>query len=328
MKRFEPNKNAGAGEAARRTAAVPPQAALAPGVRTTAEPTLSGGDLVITDGEFEIFRELVRAHTGIALSPYKRYLLQARLGKRLRAVGCRSFTEYHRALVEDTTGAELAHFINAITTNKTDFFREEHHFRFLRETWGPLKLTRSRRAGDRTVRFWSAGCSSGEEAYSLAITLLEALGPTGWDLRILASDIDTDVLARGAEGVYAQDQVAPVPPPLVARYFLRGRGADAGSVRVRPEIQRLIAFRRINFLDEPWPIRTRFDGVFCRNVLIYFDRPTQQHILGRLVAFLKDDGLLFLGHSESAQGLLPGLQNVGNTIYQWVGSRLPADTGR
>jgi chemotaxis protein methyltransferase CheR len=273
----------------------------------------------LTGGEFEVFRALVRARTGIALTPQKRLLLQSRLAKRLRALGLATFTEYHEHLtLRDPHGEEMVHFVNAVTTNKTEFFREPHHFDYLREQWAPLKRRRTRRAGDRVLRFWSAACSTGEEAYSLAMTLLEALGEPGhgWDLRILASDIDTDVLAHAAAGTYGLEQVAPIAPALRARYLLRGRGASAGLARVRPVLRELTVFRRISLLDEPWPIRTRFDAIFCRNALIYFDRPTQARILERLVGFLKDDGLLILGHSETVHGLGLDLAPVGNTIYR------------
>jgi chemotaxis protein methyltransferase CheR len=277
-----------------------------------------GDGFGLTDREFEAFRALVHTHTGISLSPHKRQLLQARLGRRLRALGLTSFAGYRRHLTErDPTGTELGYFINAITTNKTDFFREAHHFRYLAEQWIPAVKARAARTGDRTIRIWSAGCSSGEEPYTIAMTVRDALGlMTGWDVRILASDLDTDVLARAEAGIYSTEQVAPIPPALLARHFLRGRGANAGRVRARPELRALVSFRRINFMDARWPIRSGLDVVFCRNVLIYFDRPTQQRILERFLQLLKPDGLLVLGHSESVHGLLTRVQHLGNTMYR------------
>ncbi len=272
----------------------------------------------ITDHEFGLFRNLVYAKTGITLGPQKRHLLHARLGKRLRALGMASFGEYYDHLTTCDPGQEeLERFINALTTNKTDFFREPHHFRYLAEVWAPAMRARAARTHRRSLRLWSAACSSGEEPYSLAMTLRDALGPSldGFDLRILASDIDTDVLARAAAGVYSRTQVAPVPEALLERHFLKGVGANAGLVRVRPELRALITFRRINLLDDVWPIRARLDVIVCRNVLIYFDRPTQQRLLQRLAALLEDDGLLILGHSESLYGLLDGFRHHGNTIY-------------
>jgi chemotaxis protein methyltransferase CheR len=241
--------------------------------------------------------------------------VRARLARRLQELGLTTFAEYHTRLLADDTGGELTRFINAMTTNKTEFFREAHHFDYLRTRWLPARGP-CRRAADRHIRVWSAGCSTGEEAYTLAITLLDALdGRDAWDLRILASDIDTEVLAHAAEAIYPMEQVAPVPNAMIPRYFLRGTGTQEGFVRVKPAVQSLVTFRRINFIEEPWPIRTRFDVIFCRNVLIYFDRPTQQRILSRLVLQLKDDGLLFLGHSESVLGF-DGLAPVGPTVYR------------
>ena len=288
---------------------------------------MSVPEIVITDREFARLRELIYTHAGIALAPCKRYLVQARLGRRLRELGLSTFADYHERLVGDASGAELTCFINAMTTNKTDFFREPHHFEHLASKW----LASRAPGAPQRLRFWSAACSTGEEPYTLAITLLDALaGGAGWDIRILASDIDTDVLARAADGIYTAEQVAPVPQPLLRRYFLRGTGPRAGSVRVGPAARDLVTFRRINFLDEPWPIRARFDAIFCRNVLIYFDRPTQQRVLARLIACLAENGLLFLGHSESAHGLVEGLRAVGPTIYQRMPTEdsCPAPAGR
>jgi chemotaxis protein methyltransferase CheR len=295
------------------------------GARDGPGPSAPGWDVGLSDHEFEVFRELVYAQTGITLTPHKRALLQARLGRRLRALGLTSFTAYHRLLTkEDPAGDELGRFINAITTNKTDFFREAHHFRYLAEEWLPALRARAARGGSRSIRIWSAGCSTGEEPYSIAMTVWDGLGPTvGFDVKILASDLDTEVLGRAANGVYTLDQTAPIPQPVLARHFLRGRGEQAERVRVRPELRSLIVFRRINFLDDPWPIRSRLDIIFCRNVLIYFDRPTQQRVLERFLGLLKEDGLLFLGHSESAYGLLGGVKHVGNTMYRRIPAAVP-----
>ena len=280
----------------------------------------------LSDKEFEIFRALVYAHTGISLSESKRPLLQARLTRRLRALGLATFSEYHRVLTErDSSGEELGRFVNAITTNKTDFFREPHHFRHLAEEWVPAAKARAAQSGGRAIRIWSAGCSTGEEPYSIAMTIREALGTAaGWDVKILASDLDTDVLARAEAGVYSVEQAAPIPPAMLSRHFLRGRGADAGRVRVRPELRSLITFRRINFLDARWPIRGQLDIIFCRNVIIYFDRPTKQRVLQRFLGLLKDDGLLILGHSESVYGLLDGVKHLGNTMYRRTTTGGPA----
>lgn len=275
-----------------------------------AESTISGQ-------EFQLIQRLVKEHTGIALSEHKRSLVASRLGKRLRALKLESFRRYYDYLVGESGATELENFVNAMTTNKTDFYRERAHFDFLQREVIPNWKARAARTGERRVRIWSAGCSTGEEAYTIALTLCEGLGSLlSWDIRILASDIDTDVLAHAAEGVYSRERAADVPTPLLQRYFLQGRGDSAGFVKVGREIRSLVTFRRINFQDDPWPIHTSFDCIFCRNVIIYFDKPTQHHLLGRFAGYLKDDGHLFLGHSESLHGISDCFAFLHNTIYR------------
>ena len=287
-----------------------------PSVSTRSSPVASvPRDL--SDREFETFRALVAAHTGIALGPNKRVFLQARLGKRLRALGLPTFTEYRRVLAEqDPHGEELIRFVNAVTTNRTTFYREAQHFAYLAEQWGPAALGTDTRGGPRVARIWSAGCSTGEEPYTIAMALADALGATSaWTLRILASDINTDALTHAAAGTYGLDDIGQIPRAVLTRHFLRGVGPNAGLVRLRPALRDLVTFRRINLLEERWPIQAPFDVIFCRNVLIYFNRPTQQRVLARLVGFLKIGGVLVLGHSEGVHGMVGGLRHVGNTIY-------------
>ena len=271
----------------------------------------------LSSPEFEAFRALIVARTGIALGPHKRALLQARLGTRLRALGLATFGDYRRLLVEqDPEGDELAHLVNAVTTNKTEFYREARHFTYLAQQWVPEALERAARDGQRIIRIWSAGCSSGEEPYTIAMTLADALPQAaGWSLRILASDINTEVLSRAAAGIYRVDDVRPIPRAVLRRHFLRGRGTQAGLVRIRSELRRLVRFRSINLIEDGWPIDTPFDLIFCRNVLIYFDRSTQQRVLERLVGCLKEGGRLILGHSEGVHGMARGLRHAGSTIY-------------
>jgi chemotaxis protein methyltransferase CheR len=280
----------------------------------------------ITDREFGEFRTLIHRTAGIALGPEKRALLCARLGRRLRHLRYATFTEYLEHLRDrDPAGQELARMINAVTTKKTDFFREGHHFAFLRDTvLGPLVAPGY--AGPRRLRIWSAACSSGEEPYSIAFTVLERLGSLlGWDVKILASDIDTDILASAQEGRYVRDRLAGIAPGLLERYMTRDPCTDVHQVR--QSVRDLIAFRRINFHDAGWPIRTSFDAVFCRNVLIYFDRAMQREMIGRLMGFVKPLGFLFLGHSESALGMRAGLRRVGNTVYQRVEAASTTERG-
>lgn len=272
----------------------------------------------LTEREFQLFSELIRTQAGINLGEHKRQLLRARLAKRLRAHGFSTFEQYYDHLMHhDAKGEEMLRMVNCITTNKTEFFREPHHFDFLRDRWTPWVTAGARRNNTRKVRVWSAGCASGEEPYSIAIALREALTTThGLDVRILASDIDTEVLGRAGEGIYPMDQVSAVPRPLLARYFLRGTGRFEGLVKVRGELRDLVVFRRINLLEDPWPTRCRFDAIFCRNVMIYFDRATQRKLVERFAAALVEGGCLFVGHSESLFGLTEELEFIQNTIYR------------
>jgi len=281
-------------------------------------PPLPGLRDGLSDHEFHTFRTLVATHCGIALGPHKRALLQARLGRRLRTLGLTTFAEYHRILVQDDPhGEELVHFINAVTTNKTEFYREAHHFAYLAEEWAPALIARASRGGERSVRIWSAGCSTGEEPYTIAMTVADALSHAGpWSVRILASDIDTEVLARAESATYSIEAAAGIPPAALKRHFLRGIGTSLGLMRARPELQSLVTFRRINLMEGQWPLGAPLDVIFCRNVLIYFDRPTQQRVLERLAKSLKDDGVLVLGHSEGMLGTMQRLQHVGHTIYR------------
>ncbi|MCZ7626127.1 MAG: chemotaxis protein CheR [Candidatus Methylomirabilota bacterium] len=281
-------------------------------------------EVTISDQEFRLFQDLVKAHTGIALTEHKRNLVCSRLGKRLRTLRLTSFQRYYDYLCAETGQAELEHFVNAITTNKTDFYREQPHFDFLAQELVPAWKTRAARTGERRIRIWSAGCSTGEEPYTIAITLRQAMDNLlGWDVRILASDIDTEVLVRAAQGVYTADRVAEIPKPTLERYFRRGKGAHEGLVQVAPEARNPVTFRRINLQEEPWPIRTHFDCIFCRNVIIYFDKPTQHRLMERFAAYLTDDGHLFLGHSESLYGMGDQFLPLRNTIYRKREERKP-----
>jgi len=267
----------------------------------------------ISDKEFRYLRDLIYAHTGIALSDHKRALLCARLARRLRRHGLSSYSEYYELLTErDPYGRELMEMINAITTNKTEFFRELHHFQFLGEHVFPAL----RAAHHRRVRIWSAATSTGEEAYSLGMTACESLPIAEYDIKILASDIDTSVLECAAEGIYSVEAVRRIPEALRARYFLRGTRTNDGFVRVKPALQSLIRFRRLNLIDESWPMHGPFDAIFCRNVFIYFDKDTQRRLVQRFAAMLQPGGHLMLGHAETIHGFDHILHMVGHSIYR------------
>jgi len=267
-----------------------------------------------TDRDFRCLQRLVARHTGITLSPAKRDMLYSRLARRLRALGLRRFKEYCSLLQEDGHGEELRHFTNAVTTNLTAFFREPHHFDYLREEFLPAMM--ERRAQVRRLRIWSAGCSTGEEPYSIAITLADAVPPE-WDVRILATDLDSNVLDRARRGIYSEERTAEVPERLKRKWFLRGRGENRDKVRVRRELRDMIRFRQLNLMHE-WPMRGPFDAIFCRNVIIYFDKPTQSRLMDRFADILADDGRLFLGHSETLYRVTDRFQLLGRTIYRKV----------
>jgi chemotaxis protein methyltransferase CheR len=279
----------------------------------------------ISDAEFASIRELIYREAGISLSASKRALVCSRLAKRLRELGLATHAEYLDYLENrDPTGAERQEMINCLTTNKTDFFREPHHFDFLREVVFPHLEERAAQGGPRQLRIWSAACSMGDEPYSIAMEAMEYPGfARGWDIRILASDISTRVLRTAQLGVYPLERIAPITVDRRNKYFLRGSGRLKGFCRVRPELKRLIAFRQLNLMDGSWPIQTDFDVIFCRNVIIYFDEPTQRDVLEKLSRRLRRGGHLILGHSESPHWLSEMLSPLGQTIY-----RNPADEKR
>jgi chemotaxis protein methyltransferase CheR len=280
----------------------------------------SGTSFSLTRKEFLLFKDLIYKDAGISLSDAKMQLVESRLSKRLRACHVSTYMEYYQLLMNgDSKGEERLRMINSLTTNKTDFFREQHHFEYLRSTVFPAIEQRARETGERKIRIWSAACSTGEEPYTLAMTVLDHFGPTsfhGWDIRILASDVDTDVLAHAQKGVYPSDRVADVPRDALRKHFLKTSKQPDAPLQVRPELQELITFRRINFVEPTWPIQTAFDIIFCRNVMIYFDEPTQDRLLTRFSAQLKPEGHLFIGHSESILRLDDLYQSLGNTIYR------------
>ena len=273
----------------------------------------------INDDEFDAFRQLIYRETGISLNNGKRALVCSRLSKRLRALQLDTFLDYYAYLLRnDTDGVELQQMINCITTNKTEFFREPHHFDFLRTTIFPEAQARATHGGTRRLRVWSAGCSMGHEPYSLAITLLEAMGAArGWDIRILASDIDTNVLDIASRGVYDLDELQSIPEDLKRKYFLRGTGRWEGTALIRPAVQRLITFRRINLTEDAWPIQTQFDLILCRNVIIYFNQATQQRLFEHFRQHLKTGSHLMLGHSENMPSTPLGYRSLGGTIYRY-----------
>ena len=265
-----------------------------------------------TDKDFNFIQKVVHEHAGIVLSEAKRNMVYSRLARRLRELKLQKFSDYLELLERDESG-ELGQFINAMTTNLTAFFREPHHFEYLTDTVIPEV---AKRPGPRKLRIWSAGCSTGEEPYTLAMTLQEATnGLQGWDARILATDLDTKVIATGKQGVYREDRIEGIDRHRAQRWFLKGKGAKSGMVRVSRELQEMIAFRQLNLLKE-WQHRGPFNVIFCRNVVIYFDKDTQRKLFDRYADMMHDDGYLFIGHSESLFKVTDRFELIGNTIYR------------
>ncbi len=271
-------------------------------------------DSKLGEREFAFLAELIKRHTGIVLGANKREMLHARLAKRVRKLGLTGFPEYC-ALIAGPDGAEeLRHALNAVTTNLTRFFREPHHFQHLSEVALP-RLVASRAAEGRRLRLWSAGCASGEEPYSMAMALHSALPDIErWDARILATDIDTTMVERGREGVYDAVQAETVPEELRRRYLAPIPVAPR-RIAVADCLRPLVAFKPLNLLG-PWPMKGPFDVIFCRNVVIYFDRDTQARLFERFADILADDGFLYIGHSESLFSLTRRFELIGRTVHR------------
>lgn len=280
----------------------------------TARPSLER-EFAYTDRDFQFFRELAYAQAGITLADVKRDMVYSRLARCVRRLGLPDLTAYADYLRTEPH-EELGHFVNAITTNLTAFFREPHHFEHLEQEVLP-GLLQERREGGR-VRLWSCAASTGEEPYSIALTLHHALRACpGVDAKILASDIDSDVLAQAAAGIYAEERIEPVPSHLRRGSFLRGAGRARGKVRIQPAVASLLTFRQVNLLA-PWPMKGKFDAIFCRNVVIYFDTPTKRTLFDRLADLLQPPGLLYIGHAESLHQITDRFELVGRSIYRKI----------
>ena len=259
-----------------------------------------------TRQDFERVRRFIRDSAGIALAEGKQEMVYSRLARRLRATGSGSFQGYLDRLEQSPDAQEWQSFTNALTTNLTSFFRESHHF--------PVLAAHAR--GRPAMTVWCSASSTGEEPYSIAMTLCEAYGSLTPPVKILATDIDTEVLSVASAGVYQEERVSSLTRERLQRYFLRGRGGQHGRVRVRDELRALVEFRPLNLLARDWQISGSFDAIFCRNVMIYFDKPTQRQILSRFVPLMKPDALLFAGHSENFLYVSDALRLRGKTVYE------------
>ena len=265
-------------------------------------------EFVFTARDFERVRQLIYDHAGISLNASKQDMVYSRLARRLRATGIDNFKNY-LVLLESNNSVEWEAFANSLTTNLTSFFREPHHFPLLAKHVVKHK-------GRHPISLWCSASSTGEEPYSMAMSMVDAFGTFTPPVTILATDLDTHVLAKAEAGIYPMERIEKLSADVVKRFFMKGAGAQAGFVRVRPELRAMITFRQVNLLSNDWPVRGPLDAIFCRNVMIYFDKETQLKILTRFAPLLQPDGLLFAGHSESFHhaGHLFRLQ--GKTVYE------------
>lgn len=275
---------------------------------------------LLRSSDFARVAKFIESTTGIKVPPGKKTMVEGRLRRRARALGCASLGDYCKAVFEQGGfEAESVHLIDAVTTNKTDFFREPSHFTYLTERCLPEAATEG--AGTRRpYKVWSAACSIGAEPYTLAMVLADFAAATGgsWEFSILASDISTAVLAKAARAVYPEEMIEPVPYELRKRYLLRSRDKSRKLVRIAPELRRTVSFLHLNLMDQHYPPDKDFDAIFCRNLLIYFDKPTQEAVVSRLCRHLRPGGYLFLGHAESLAGKEHPLEWLGDAIFRRV----------
>ncbi len=263
-------------------------------------------EFIFTARDFARIRAMIYERAGIALSEHKQDMVYGRLARRLRVIGVTTFTAYLDHLEHNHTSAEWEAFTNALTTNLTSFFREGHHFPVLA---GFLKNR------PPPIRIWCSASSTGEEPYSIAMTACEAYSSLNPPVRIIATDIDTNVLETAETGIYAIERLEKMPLPRIKRFFLKGNGNNEGSVRVRKELRDMVHFQQLNLLAPHWSIEGPFDSIFCRNVMIYFDKKSQLTILNRFAPLMKPDGLLFAGHSENFTNITDKFVLRGKTVY-------------
>ena len=276
----------------------------------------------LSEKDFKKFKKLIYNNTGIFLKDTKVEMINSRLLKRLRVLNIVSFHDYYDYLENEVDGAELLEMINCITTNKTDFFRENNHFEFMNEFVLPEIRQKGYSLGCLSLRIWSSACSTGEEPYTIGMLAKEFFkSNSGWNIRILASDLDTNVLKKANEGIYSQEQVSVVPIHLLKEYFYKGEGENKGYYKVKEQLKAHISFNKINLIDHTYPINSPLDIIFCRNVFIYFDHDTVNSIIDKFYNYLKPGGYLFLGHSESIDTnteFKGKFRCVAHTVYERI----------
>jgi chemotaxis protein methyltransferase CheR len=272
----------------------------------------------LTEEDFRFLARQVYDLTGIVIHERKRDMLYSRLSRRLRTLGFATFREYCEYVGGPDGDGEVGAMINAVTTNLTHFFRESHHFDHLRDEALPAAAAADRQAGNRRLRIWSAGCSSGEEPYSIAMAVKSApVDFSRWNARILASDLDTDMVARAAAGRYRTADANGIPEDLAGKFTDTATTPNGSEVRMRDTLRQMIIFKQLNLMGE-WPMRGPFDAIFCRNVMIYFDHPTKARLIDRFAELLQPHGWLYIGHSESLSKVSDRFQLVGRTIYRRI----------
>ena len=285
----------------------PPLARPLASPRATVESHQGQREFSFSSADFERVRKLIYQHAGISLSPVKQDMVYSRLARRLRATGKNTFSEY-LDMLERGGADEWEGFVNSLTTNLTSFYREPHHFPIFAEHLQKLGTK-------RPVRVWCSVASTGEEPYSIAMTVQETFGANVSHISIVATDLDTNVLATAQKGVYPIERVEKLSSDRLKRFFLKGTGAQEGYVSVRPELKRMIEFQQLNLLETNWRVKEPLDVIFCRNVMIYFDKPTQYKILSRFAPMMQPDGLMFAGHSESFLHAADLFKSLGKTVY-------------
>ena len=271
-----------------------------------------GKEFPMTQEDFQRISALAGRYTGIVLGDHKQDMVYGRIARRVRKLNLIDFSSYLNYL-EANIDEELSNFINVITTNLTSFFRENHHFEYLQKT--VLTELKRKNSATKRLRIWSAGCSKGMEPYSISMTLLKSGIPSDWDVKLLATDLDSEVLETAREAVYSATEVEGLEERTIKNYFQRG--SDGKDVKVKDKVKQFIHFKRLNLL-ETWPMTGPFDFIFCRNVVIYFDKPTQKVLFDRYADLLEVGGYLFIGHSENLHGISDRFENMGNTIYRKI----------
>lgn len=269
----------------------------------------------LRESDFEKIRRLIYDQCGINLTEAKKELVKARLGKRLRGSQFKSFHDYYEYVLNDTSGKELILLLDAIATNFTFFFREAKHFEYLKSVFLPEILSRKKN-GERKLNFWSAGCSSGEEPYSIVMTLLEGIeNPLIWNIHVLATDLSTRMLRTAEAGIYPKEKVSDLPPLMIKKYFLKGEQQWQNYVKVKDQLKQYIRFQRLNLI-EPFSFAEPFDCIFCRNVMIYFDKEKQSNLVNRFYECLHRGGILIIGHAESLTGIPHRYKYLKPSIYK------------